>query len=632
MDQLGGFVSTPPRSSTPAAASTDDSATPATSSADSSTSAAHGGDAARESAATPAGQGTATAEKARGLDEEVASIVGGFTSFWGRVKKQSVAALHEAEKQYETARADLSPLLNQARTQLDHISEQTRAEIQRLSEAPAPNSSGTDVIIGPDGIPIVLDEAPAVAAAPAPAETATKSEKGKGVERGEEEEVDRDATASNAAETESQTQQQQQQTPAAAASAFFSKWQAQLASNPNVKDLSRNISSLQSNLSTNLHQIQNQLTHLDLTEGQKVADRYLHKGEAWFQEFSAEVAHLAKEAVKVVPPTGAGSAAPTTGRSGFERAGTPVMTRRDMVMHKLRTDTSLLLIDPAQPPPPATSVPAQQTDLSASTSAAPLTDTREAYAAFLSSVQDRGGIEGDAFRADVERELLDGGEALVQTRDQLVPAQVPEEVFWTRYFFRKQCVEEEEERRKKVLQVAQQDDDDFSWDMDDEESVASPRVPQEPAMSARAVPAPTVPAAAGASSSPASAETTPIPPTVSKVAEPSSAVPSASAQQPAIAAAPSSSSTSTATGPISAPQVRAMSNDTSPTTSSESPRASSDGTSSFDIVGERSGHPSADEHERAAARSAAAGASAGMGGPASTAAEQEEEEDDSDWE
>ena len=356
--------------------------------------------------------------------------------------------MHEAEKQYETARADLSPLLNQARTQLDHLSEQTRAEIQRLSEAPAP-TTGSDVIIGPDGIPIVLDEVPATPAAPT-------NEKGKGVERGEDGggEGAQDAEAAGLSDDTPESHQATQQTPAAAASAFFSKWQSQLASNPNVKDLSRNISSLQSNLSTNLHQIQNQLTHLDLTEGQKVADRYLHKGEAWFQEFSAEVAHLAKEAVKVVPPTGGGVAGSTTttGRSGFERAGTPVMTRRDMVMHKLRTDTSLLLIDPAQPP--AASSPQTTTDLSASTSAALMMspDTREAYAAFLSSVQARGGLDGDAFRADVERELLDGGEVLAQTRDQLVPAQIPEEVFWARYFFRKQCVEEEEERRKKVLQ------------------------------------------------------------------------------------------------------------------------------------------------------------------------------------
>lgn len=359
---------------------------------------------------------------------------------------QSVAALQEAEKQYETARADLSPLLNQAKTQLDHLSEQTRAELQRLAEAPAgPSSSeGADVIIGPDGIPIVLEQQPQQHEAPAKREEATVpphedgegdaigGDKGKGVDRADDTVLPGESAAA------------QQQSPAAAASAFFSKWQTQLASNPNVKDFSRNLTSIQSNLSTNLHQIQEQLTHLDLTEGQKVADRYLHKGEAWFQEFSAEVAHLAKEAVKVVPPTGPGS---TSARSGFERAGTPVMTRRDMILHKLRTDSALLLLDPALPP--AASAAAATTDLSSSTS---IPDTREGYAAYLASLQEKGGDESIAFQADVERELLEGGEALEQTRDELVPSQIPEEVFWTRYFFRKQGIEEEEERRKKVLQ------------------------------------------------------------------------------------------------------------------------------------------------------------------------------------
>ncbi|GAA5873567.1 hypothetical protein JCM3774_000052 [Rhodotorula dairenensis] len=631
MDQLGGFVSTPPRSATLADSEATASATegpgpqvPADH--------AEGTVAANRG---PSSGGRDGAAPARGLDEEVAGLVGGFTSFWGRVKKQSVAALHEAEKQYETARADLSPLLNQARTQLDQLSEQTRAEIQRLSEAPAP-TSGSDVIIGPDGIPIVLDEVPATA----PPASAPATEKGKGVERGEGGEgggASDEARASTEASSGDAEGSATQQTPAAAASAFFSKWQAQLASNPNVKDLSRNISSLQSNLSTNLHQIQNQLTHLDLTEGQKVADRYLHKGEAWFQEFSAEVAHLAKEAVKVVPPTG-NDAADSTRRSGFERTGTPVMTRRDMVMHKLRTDTSLLLVDPAQPP--AVSAPAP-TDLSASTSAAPNPDTREGYAAFLAAVQERGGLDGDAFRADVERELLDGGEVLVQTRDQLVPAQIPEEVFWARYFFRKQCVEEEQERRKKVLQVAQQEEDDFSWDMDDEESVASPRVPQEPTVAALAVPAPSTDA--GPASAASSSEATPTPPPLPTVPKEASASSTTTPRQAGPVA-----TAGTAAGPTSAAQVRAVSTDTSPTTSSESPRASSDGTSSFDIVGETSGHPSADEHERgirptttaaAAAATAqnskpAAGSTVGTTEKAPAASQEpgQEEDEDSDWE
>ncbi|BGP53594.1 hypothetical protein JCM8202_001439 [Rhodotorula sphaerocarpa] len=584
--------------------------------------------------ANPPAPGAAGSGPARGggLEGDVSNLVGGFTSFWGRVKKQSAAALQEAEKQYETARADFTPLLNQARTQFDHLSEQTRAEIQRLSEAPA-SGAGTDVIIGPDGVPIMLSSP---SPAPEQQQQARKVDKGKGVERGGDDADE--VSGSNSAQTEAGADADQpelpphsptQQTPAAAASAFFSKWQTQLASNPNVKDLSRNITSLQSNFSTNLHQIQNQIAHIDLAEGQKVADRYLHKGEAWFQEFSNEVAHLAKEAVKVVPPTGAGAGPGSYGRSGFERAGTPVMTRRDMVLHKLRSDAALLRLDPALPPAAA----AVQTDLSASTSGGGAVDTRESYAAYLATLQAKGGPESDAFRADIERELLEGGEVLAHTRDEVVSEEMPEEMFWTRYFFRKQGIEEEEERRKKVLQVAQQDDDDFSWDMDDEESVASPRVPQEPAMTAAAAAAP-APSTAAAATAPAADAPSPSP----SVTPTRSAAASARADfqadlEPALQDDTDSAATAAAPAKTSA--------DVSPATSDgRSPRASSDGTSSYDLVGEKSGNPSADERERVsrgqgeapAAATRSTTLAAGEGKTAQTSGGQEDEDEDSDWE
>ena len=138
-------------------------------------------------------------------------------------------------------------------------------------------------------MPVILDDSPPPAV-----------DKGKGVDRSGDD-------AAGTAESHSDPQQ----TPAAAASAFF----ASLAKNPNVKELSRNLSTLQSGVSRNLHQIQSQLSHLDLAEGQKVAEDYLHKGEHWFQEFSSEVSKLASDAVKVVPPSGA------TSGLGFAGAG-----------------------------------------------------------------------------------------------------------------------------------------------------------------------------------------------------------------------------------------------------------------------------------------------------------------------
>ncbi|BGP29751.1 hypothetical protein JCM10296v2_001496 [Rhodotorula toruloides] len=515
MESLGGFAATP--ISTPSRTSTPTPAQPST-------------------AAEPESPTRQTTTAAQGLEKEVASVMAGFGSFWGRVKKQGTAALQTAEKQYEAARADFTPLLTQARSQLDHLSEQTRAELQRLSEVPAP-TGGSGVVIGADGVPVILDEVPAAQ---------PKVDKGKG--------VDREGEGANAP---AEGDAQHQQTPAAAASAWMAKFGSSLASNPNVKDLSRNLSSLQSNLSSNLHQIQSQLTHIDLTEGQKVAEGYLHKGEAWFQEFSTEVGKLAKDAVKVVPPTKTGGAAAApTGRASLEGAA---MNRRDLLLFKLRTDPALFLLDPAQRPADSTTP-----------------DLREPFASYLAALASSGGFDTATFRSQIDAELAEAGEPLRKTLEEVVPGQLSEEAFWTRYFFRKARIEEEEERRKKVLQVAEQDEDDFSWDMDDEETASSAASPRLPSTS------PAVPSA-----------------------QPSSLT--------AAATAAASSTPETATPIASTARTPAVHD--SPTVAEPSPRASSDGTSSYDMVSAKSGNPSGDEAAKEAA-----------------AAKEEEEDEDSDWE
>ncbi|BGP22517.1 hypothetical protein JCM10295v2_001402 [Rhodotorula toruloides] len=511
MESLGGFaatpISTPSRSSTPTPTSTPAQPSPS----------------------------SATTPESQGLEKEVASVVAGFGSFWGRVKKQGTAALQTAEKQYEAARADFTPLLSQARSQLDHLSEQTRAELQRLSEVPAP-TGGSGVVIGADGVPVVLDE------------DQPKVDKGKGVDReGEGEGVP-------AAEGDAQ----HQQTPAAAASAWMARFGSSLASNPNVKDLSRNLSSLQSNLSSNLHQIQSQLSHIDLAEGQKVAEGYLHKGEAWFHEFSTEVGKLAKDAVKVVPPTTAGAAGgPATGRTSLEGA---TMNRGDLVLYKLRTDPALFLLDPAQPP---------------ADSAAP--DLGGPFASYLSALASAGGFDSPSFRSQIDAELSEAGEPLRKTAEELVPGHLSEEAFWSRYFFRKARIEEEEEKRKKVLQVAEQDEDDFSWDMDDEETASSAASPRLASASS------TFPAAAQPASLTATATTASAAPDAATPAPPTPAV-----HETPVAAEPS-------------------------------PRASSDGTSSYDVVSAKSGNPSGDEAAKGAA-------------VAEKEEVEEEDDEESDWE
>jgi len=265
-------------------------------------------------------------------------------------------------------------------------------------------------------MPVIIDDTPPAVV-----------DKGKGVARSGGGGSDADGPS-----VDTTSDPQQQQTPAAAASAFF----ASLAKNPNVQELSRNLSTLQTGVSRNLHQIQSQLTHLDLAEGQKVAEDYLHKGEHWFQDFSHEVSKLASDALKVVPPdassardVAAAGEHSGSGRTSMDKSGAAsAMSRRELVLYKLRTDTALLLADPAAS-----------------------ADSRDSFAAFVAA---RGAHADEASQAQVGRELEMGGDALRATLDALVPAQLDDETFWTRYFWRKETIEAEEERRKKVLQSA----------------------------------------------------------------------------------------------------------------------------------------------------------------------------------
>lgn len=334
----------------------------------------------------------------------------------------------------ETARKDLTPLVSKARANLDSLSETTKAEFARLSEA---GTSGGGVVIGADGMPIIIDE-------PAPA----KVDKGKGVdpsERGE------GGDASTTAQDDDNAVN-----PGAAAAAFFAKLQSQVASNPNVKGLSKNLATLQtsvqSNLShlpaslqTNLTQLQTQFAHIDLADTSKHAEEYLHKGEHWLADFSNEVQRLALDAVKVVPPS---EAAMSDERSKkreerLRKAEQVAVGRRDLLIFSLRGDKEGLLVDPAQPPvAPAVGEKSQGA----------ATDLREAFSRFLQSVEDRGGFEGEEWAKQVEEEIEAGGEKLALMVKALVPEKLTKEAFWSRYFFKVGQIDEDEQRRRKVLE------------------------------------------------------------------------------------------------------------------------------------------------------------------------------------
>ncbi|GAA6014414.1 hypothetical protein JCM11491_007045 [Sporobolomyces phaffii] len=417
MESLGGFVdpslSTPrpstPASSTPAAASTPSASIPS----DSSLSGASSND--------PA---AATTTTTLDLDKEVQNVIAGFGSFWGKVRKQSTAAFANAEKQLESTRKDLNPLLSKAKANLDTFSTAARAEVQRLSEVQQPpTTGGGGVVIGADGLPMIIggEEEP------------QKLDKGKGVDRSE--------SSPSTSSTEN---------PAAAASAFFSKIQTQLSSMQDQAPQALHA------LSSNFTQFQDQLSHLNLKNS--TAEEYLHKGEHWLNEFKDEVSKLAKEAVQIVPPSLSGQAADEVrdSRKSEDFSVMKGMTRKDTLLYRLRSDPSVFLVNPALPPLPSSN---------------DLTDLRAAYSSFVST------LPSDFMTTDLVKTAKEqGGDVLEQTRLDVTTGEgdkVGEEEFWKRYLFRVHLIDEEEEKRKKVLSVTQPEEDDFSWDMDDEETTAS---------------------------------------------------------------------------------------------------------------------------------------------------------------
>ncbi|GAA5945211.1 uncharacterized protein JCM15063_005328 [Sporobolomyces koalae] len=551
MESLGGFVDpslSTPRPGTPASAP-DSTRSPTASSSAPSTS-------------VSSTASTSTPSSTLDLDKEVQNVLAGFGSFWGKVRKQSTQALANAEKQFESTRKDLNPLLSKAKQNLDTFSTAARAEVQRLSEVsstPAEGTSNQGVIVGADGLPMMIATEP----------SDFKQDKGKQVDRG-------DSTAAS-------------ENPAAAASAFFSRIQHQLSS---VQDQApRALESLSSNLS---HQFQDTVAQLNLKTN---TEEYLHKGESWLNEFRTEVSKLAKDAVQIVPPTLSGPAARDLAVEQSDTLDdlsvTKGMTRRDTLLHRLRSDPNLFLIDPALPPP--------QSSIDSKDAA----DLRESYATFLSTLPESPSTLIDSELVKSAR--TEGGDQLEQTRVRVVSdpeMNVDDETFWKRYLFRVYLIDQEEEKRKKVLSVAQAEEDDFSWDMDDEDATgSSPQV----APSSAFEPSPSsIPAAA---TTPSSAR---VP---GPVTEPSPA--SSSLVQP------------------EEPDSKPIEQDQASTpTTFQSPRTSSseETRTSYDFVGERSGNPSVDGREEVAEEAVPESTTGSTTAPSSTDKIQDDDEDDSDWE
>jgi hypothetical protein len=159
-----------------------------------------------------------------------------------------------------------------------------------------------------------------------------------------------------------------------------------------------------------------------------------------------------RDAVRVVPPESPALASASTppvfedtvtpraeAPSPVGISGTPA-TRRDALLRALRATPAILRVDPAK---------------------------EERSAALFGTWVQVDGLPGETQR---EAELTADEGALQATRSTLVPEELSEDEFWTRYFFRVHQINQEDERRKAVLEGSTAPDEDFSWE-DEEEDV-----------------------------------------------------------------------------------------------------------------------------------------------------------------
>ncbi|EPQ57337.1 hypothetical protein GLOTRDRAFT_137686 [Gloeophyllum trabeum ATCC 11539] len=387
--------------------------------------------------------GTATPPPAaqQSLNEEVSEVMGQLRGFWGGFRKQSVSLL-------DTARKDLTSVVSQAQQELSKLTVSEPEPAAASGEQPPASSENSEADEHPEAGP---------SSPPTPEGDASISS-AEGSPR------------PNHARSTSQPFQ------------FFSKLQSSLPPNlletvqKNIPEQLRTAPSsvdfaqLRTTLSSEFQRVQG------LTRAQ--AEEYVHKSEELLKEVAKEAGEFLKEAVKVVPPEevreggtgvvwdgsdvwmlpepgqgkgkGKEREASGSGRRASSETLRAVATRAEAMLKMLRRDPSVVRMDPEGEE-----------------------RIRELYVNWVKSKLEatEGGIGDEEWKAKREKELADevDGTALKETFETLVPSEMTEETFWTRYFFRVYQIEHEEEMRRTLLMGSTQNEEDFSWEDDDEE-------------------------------------------------------------------------------------------------------------------------------------------------------------------
>ncbi|KAG9101746.1 hypothetical protein FS749_003821 [Ceratobasidium sp. UAMH 11750] len=365
------------------------------------------------------------------LGEEVNEVIGQLGRFWGGFQKQSQSAFRSASKDFrsvvETARKETSWLT-------------AKPTAAPKSPEPEPEASGSQAVEtagDQPADPIIVDT------------------------KGKEKEIDDDAaTIKSGSPT----------TTSAMTGTFFSRLQAalppQFAPSAVTASLQTQFTSaqasadaLRTSLATNIQRIQQEGVAgsgpITFAQAEKLAEEYVHRSEALLKNAGA----FLKDAVHVVPgetnevrgvvwdgsdvwmlPSPIGTPAPTEGSAGASR---PTLTHSEMLLRRLKHDPEVLRADPSLTP-----------------------SVSERYEKYLAETNTEGPEWTERIR-EVVAEASEDSDALLATKELLVPSTITEDEFWKRYFFRVLQISEDEEKRKLILEAPTQSDDDFSWEDDD---------------------------------------------------------------------------------------------------------------------------------------------------------------------
>ncbi|CAK5281594.1 unnamed protein product [Mycena citricolor] len=362
--------------------------------------------------------GTPPQQPEQTLDEEVNEVVKSFGNFWGNFRKQSQTAL-------EAARKDLTGVVTQAQQEFSKLTSEGPKDVPTQ---PSSEKAGDEVEAG--------ESAPELPSASG-------------------------STSSSVGST-----------------GLFSRLQSALPPNivstvqsrlpETLKDASGNIdfAQMRTTLSTEFQRVQG------VTRAQ--AEEYVQKSEALLKEAVKEAGDVLRDAVKVVPPSdsqltqGSGlvwggtdmwtlpmDVTPDASNKGKMRANTgadtqlAVATRAEALLKQLKHNPEIIKLDPAAD-----------------------ADGKGLYEQWVGTV-----IVDEAWEERIASALTgQDGEALKVNKDSLVPAEMTEDVFWYRYFFRVHQIEQEENKRKALLQRSNENEEDFSWEDDDEAATSKPSV------------------------------------------------------------------------------------------------------------------------------------------------------------